>query len=184
MRNVIQNVTVLTRHTGRIFRKSLTVGLGEIAFCESDLKLRVPALGPCIALVIYPRHLPREARIATMAHILYPTSTRPINPGQNIISDGKYADIAFDVMFDNLLARGYHYEDLAAKMTGGVDPTSEQIPKQSWYQNAPAVQTLLKKAKIPLIGSYVGGSDRIEAIFNVKEYKFYLNLGDGQRVII
>ncbi len=166
-----KEVKVLNRFSKKIIKGRLNVGLGEIAVGESGLSLRVPALGSCIALAIYVRGQPKEARIATMAHIVYPTSTHRVNSDKNIISWGKYADIAFYRMIQILTRKGYSKYDLAAKMTGGLFYSN--MDQKFQKINERAILKLLKQENIPLKSSYTGGTTPIEAVFKVKEYKMY-----------
>ena len=177
-----KEVKVLNRFSGKIINGRLNVGLGEIGIGESGLSLRVPALGSCIALVIYVRGQPREARIATMAHIVYPTSKHRVNPDKNIISWGKYADIAFFKMIKILTRKGFSKEDLAAKMTGGL----LFLNMDSKFQNINelAILKLLKQENIPLMSSYTGGTTPIEAVFKVNEYKMYATPKGAPTIIL
>lgn len=177
-----KEVKILNRFSRKIINGRLNVGLGEIGIGESDLSLRVPALGSCIALAIYVQDQPTEARIATMAHIVYPSSDHPVNPQKNIISQGKYADIAISRMIEILKRKGFSKTSLEAKMTGGLINTTSDII--NWKTNAPAIIKLLKQEKIPLISSYTGGTETLEAIFKVKEYKLYVTPKNAPTIIL
>ncbi|MFX0124214.1 MAG: hypothetical protein ACFFAE_11300 [Candidatus Hodarchaeota archaeon] len=108
---------IINRFSPRFFRNSIRIGLGEIAVGEVDINLRITTLGSCIGLVLYVQGLPRDSRIACMAHIMYASSKHPINPQHDEIGLGKYADKAVTKMIAILEQRGYRKEDIHAKMT-------------------------------------------------------------------
>lgn len=164
---------VINRFSPRFFRNSLRIGLGEIAVGEADINLRIPALGSCIGLVFYVQGLPRETRIACMAHIMYPSSEYPVNPQQYEIGLGKYADKAVTKMIAILEQRGYFKKDIYAKMTGEINSNDNRNAPGtiSRKTNSSAVIEQLKRENIPLKASYIGGSKMLEAVFLIREYK-------------
>ncbi len=172
-----KSFVIVNRFSHRFFKNSIRVGLGEIAIGEADIKLRIPALGSCIGLVIYVKGLSRDSRIACMAHIMYPSSDHPINPQSDEIGLGKYADKAITKMISILEQRGYQKIDLLAKMTGEITKNGikDEADTNTWKTNTSAVIEQLKYENIPLKASYIGGSKKIEAIFNIRNYQLLVN---------
>lgn len=164
---------VVNRFSSRFFKNCIRIGLGEIAVGEADIDLRIPVLGSCIGLVFYVEGLPRDSRIACMAHIMYPNSTNPVNPQYDEIGLGKYADKAVKKMVTILTQRGYPKEEIRAKMTGEINLNDDKTASGTgnWKTNSSAIIELLKCENIPLMASYLGGSKMIEAVFHIREYK-------------
>ncbi|MFX1515446.1 MAG: chemotaxis protein CheD [Promethearchaeota archaeon] len=164
---------VLNRFSPRFFRNCIRIGLGEIALGEADIDLRIPVLGSCIGLAFYVQGLPRDSRIACMAHIMYPSSVNPVNPQHDEIGLGKYADKAVTKMIALLEQRGYQKEDIHAKMTGEInfDSDKTEYGEKFWKTNTSAVIKQLRREKIPLTASYIGGSKMLEAVFHIREYQ-------------
>jgi len=177
-----QKVKIIDRFSRKLLKNNLNVGLGEIAIGESDICLRVPMLGSCIALVIYIQNQPVESRIAMMAHVMYPNSTFSVNPSQEVIGEGKYADIALLAMIEKLENRGFNKLHMMAKMAGGVINPSMKYPLM--HTNEPAIIELLNREKISLKASYTGGTEGLEAVFKIKEYKLYVTPKKAQTMIL
>ncbi|MHA1968381.1 MAG: hypothetical protein ACW964_11320 [Candidatus Hodarchaeales archaeon] len=117
-----------------------------------------------------------------MAHIVYPTSKYPVNPQKNIISWGKYADIAITRMITILTRKGFSKKRMVAKMTGGlVSLNKDSVP---WNINAPAIIKQLEQERIRLKSSYTGGSDTIEAIFKINENKLYITPKGASTIVL
>ncbi len=165
-----KSFVIVNRFSHRFFKNCIRVGLGEIAIGEADINLRIPALGSCIGLVIYVQGLPRDGRIACMAHIMYSSSDHPVNPQADEIGLGKYADKAIAKMISILEHGGYQKKDFLAKMTGDINNngTEDEDETLTWKTNNSAVIERLKYKNIPLKASYIGGSKTIEAIFNIR----------------
>ncbi|MHA2245538.1 MAG: chemotaxis protein CheD [Candidatus Hodarchaeales archaeon] len=168
-----KSFVIVNRFSHRFFKNSIRVGLGEIAIGEADINLRIPALGSCIGLVLYVQGLPRDSRIACMAHIMYSSSDHPVNPQADEIGLGKYADKAISMMISILEQRGYQKIDFLAKMTGDINNTGteDEAETLTWKTNTSAVIEQLKYENIPLKASYVGGSKTLETIFNIRNYQ-------------
>ena len=176
---------LLNRFSPQFFKGSIRVGMGEIAIGEADVNLRIPVVGSCIGLVLYVQFLPRDARIAMMAHIMYPSSDQAVNPHNDEFGLGKYADKAINMMIISLEDRGYQKKDFAAKMAGGMKLINEQHQVNSNYSesNASAAIKKLRREKITLKTSHTGESKGLELIFKIKEYRLYVT-PEGEPTII
>ncbi|UCG89709.1 MAG: hypothetical protein JSU57_04335 [Candidatus Heimdallarchaeota archaeon] len=181
-----KSFVIVNRYSHRFFKNCIRIGLGEIAVGEADINLRIPALGSCIGLVIYVQGLPRDSRIACMAHIMYSSSDHPINHQADQIGLGKYADKAIAKMISILEQRGYQKDDFSAKMTGEInnDATIDEADTKSWKTNTLAVIKQLKYENITLKASYIGGAKTLEAVFNVRNYTLLVTpIGDRTIVL-
>lgn len=182
---VVDDYRVVNRFSPGFFNNCIRVGMGEIAFGESDINLRIPTISSCIGLVIYVTNLPSDNRIAMMSHIMYASSAYRVNPLNDTIGMGKYADKAIAKMITTLTRRGYQKEDFAAKMAGAINsPVSVRTNSIMSNLNAPAVIEILERENIPIKGSYLGGSKRLELIFKIKTSKLVVIPYGGSTIIL
>ncbi|MHA1542489.1 MAG: hypothetical protein ACTSQH_05910, partial [Candidatus Hodarchaeales archaeon] len=92
------------------------VDISKIVTGYSNDILKIPALGSCIGLVIYPRNMPRPDRVAVMGHIMLPESHKKTyaiaQKKKNL--PGKFSDQAVPKIIAKLEKLGFSRRDLDA----------------------------------------------------------------------
>ncbi len=127
--------------------QKLNVGMGQIVVAEAPASLG-SVLGSCIGLALYhPRW-----KIAALAHIVLPAASgRAAQPG-------KFADTALPHMLTELSRKGVPRNGLIAKIAGGACMFGNASgPLQIGDNNIEAVQAILAKESIRVVGKDVGG---------------------------
>jgi len=117
---------------------------------ESDV-LITSGLGSCVGLTLYDS----ISKIGGMAHVMLPEF--PSNRKQG--KPEKYADTAIDILIEELKKAGANIRNLEAKMAGGAQmfnfsTSNDRI--RIGARNIEAVETILKKKRIKIIGAEVG----------------------------
>ena len=88
-------------------------GLGDVHVSDDpDVSLECLGLGSCIGLCIYDP----VARVAGMAHIVLPESTR----GGSTTLPGKFADTAVPMLVQAMVRKGASKSRMVVKMAGGA----------------------------------------------------------------
>lgn len=110
------------------------------------------ALGSCVGLVLY------DARLAVggMLHVMLPDSryrsaTRDFNPYM-------FADTGFEALLEMVVSLGAARERLVAKLAGGANMLKHSAVLDIGSRNSEAITALLKLARIPVLGSSIGGT--------------------------
>ncbi len=123
--------------------------MGEIAVARGEGTLRT-LLGSCLGLVLYERRM----HIGALAHIVLPDSQGRTE------APGKYVDTAVPAM----LQRMQEYADgaplrLEARYAGGANMFAAADPVNTvGVQNVQAVERILARLRIPVLGQHCGGS--------------------------
>nr|WP_282580122.1 chemotaxis protein CheD [Natroniella sulfidigena] len=117
---------------------------------EKDIII-TSGLGSCVGVTLYHK----LTKIGGMAHVMlpeFPSNRKQGNPA-------KYADTALDMLLDKLQKKGANLNRLEAKMAGGAQMfnfSSSNDKMRIGARNIEAVQEILQKKRIPILGSEVG----------------------------
>jgi len=152
------------------------VNISKIVIGYSSDILKIPALGSCVGLVIYPRNITNH--VAVMGHIMLPGTLKRKNSTnqKKNQSPAKYSDQAVPKMIEKLEKLGFSIGDLDAKMVGGAKMfSSSSDTLHIGKENTRVITKLLKKYKIPLVKHYIGGDRGMKVRFNVKNYELLVS---------
>lgn len=131
--------------------------MGEIRVTQKEGVLR-SLLGSCLGVALWDRRL----KIGAMAHVVLPVSN-----GQTSLP-GKYADTAVPEMIRRMeeLARGEKLT-LSAKIAGGANMFSSPSNATVGDQNIVAVEAILSRLRIPILGRHLGGEQGRRMLLDV-----------------
>ncbi|MHA1945295.1 MAG: chemotaxis protein CheD [Candidatus Hodarchaeales archaeon] len=167
--------------------KTMYVDISKIVVGYSNNILKIPALGSCLGLVIYPRKIVHPDRVAVMGHIMLPDSQKKRNFGaqKKKYPPAKYSDQAVPAMISELENLGFFRKDLDAKMVGGAkmfSSTSDVL--DIGKENTRVTTKLLQKFKIPLVKQLTGGDRGMKVRFNVKNYELFVTPTGSSPIIL
>lgn len=128
--------------------RPISVGMGQVAVGRASDQLNC-VLGSCIGLLLYHPRL----HVAGLAHVMLADSCgRKTTPG-------KFADTAVPHLVELLEREGAGAAGLVAKLAGGANmfgtPTG---PMQIGQNNAAAVLQQLKRFRIRVVATHLGGN--------------------------
>ncbi|AIF43738.1 chemotaxis protein CheD [Virgibacillus sp. SK37] len=130
------------------------VGIADLnAIMAPDL-IRTAGLGSCVGVVMYDQ----TNQIAGLSHILLPDSSLA---KQENINKYKYADTAIPLLLEKMLELGARKSAVKAKIAGGAQMfqfSSNTDIMRIGPRNSDAVIEMLKKLRIPVIASDIGGN--------------------------
>src|SRR5699024_390294 len=135
-------------------KSTIKVGIADLNFVESPDTIRTSGLGSCVGVIIYDV----SKQMAGLAHIMLPDSNLSKQKNLNIY---KYADTAIDYLYEQLLSQGASKYQLKAKVAGGAQMFPNQLTSEVMRigpRNVEAITEQLKKYRIPIVASDVGGS--------------------------
>lgn len=90
----------------------IKVGMADANVCKSPDAITTLGLGSCVGIVLYDP----VRKIAGLAHIMLPDSTKIINNSNKY----KFADTGIDILIENMTDLGASKRDLVAKIAGGA----------------------------------------------------------------
>ena len=161
------------------------VDISQIVIGKSSDQLKIPALGSCVGLVLYPKHSLSHDRCAIMGHIMLPEShNREDTKGRNK-SDlpAKYANKAIPYMISRLQKLGYHSKTLEAKLVGGAKMFGKSSDTLDiGKENIRATKESLKLHSIPLVKEFTGGDRGMNINFVVKDYELIVTPTGGTSI--
>lgn len=132
------------------------VGMGEIEVLRGAFRLRT-LLGSCVGLMLYDH----RNQVGGLAHVVLPNSN-----GQTV-TPGKYADTAVTEMLRQIEELGGRERQLSAKFAGGANMFATSGPTSIGDQNIAAVELILKRLGIPILGRDCGGRAGRRVAFEV-----------------
>jgi chemotaxis protein CheD len=145
----------------------VVIGIGEYVVVDGPVKISTLGLGSCIGTVIYDE----IRKISGMSHIMLPFR---INPQDK---PGKYADTALPAMINDMLEKGALRTCMKAKLAGGAslfDFKDDHL--KIGDRNAEAVEQILSKQNIRIIGKDVGGDRGRTIIFDPTTAILYIKM--------
>ncbi|NLP34606.1 MAG: chemotaxis protein CheD [Clostridiales bacterium] len=92
--------------------KMIKVGMADLNVCVSPDAITTLGLGSCVGIVLYDP----GNKIAGLAHIMLPDSTKIINNENK----AKFADTGIDVLIKRMIEIGANRNALIAKIAGGA----------------------------------------------------------------
>jgi chemotaxis protein CheD len=129
--------------------ENVVIGIGDYAVSSDGSPLSTVGLGSCIGIVLYDS----RNKVAGLSHIMLPE----MGTKQDRI--GKYADTAIPALIDEIKKKGGTPQFCKAKIAGGASLFAFKDDKlQIGKRNAEAVESILKKCRIRIVGKDVGGN--------------------------
>ncbi|MHA1993413.1 MAG: chemotaxis protein CheD [Candidatus Hodarchaeales archaeon] len=153
---------------------TIYVDISQIVIGHSTDQLKIPALGSCVGLVIYPKHQLSQNRCAVMGHIMLPEShdkKRTSNQSKKELP-AKYSDKAIPRMIEKLQRLGFHSQALEAKLVGGAKMFGKSSDTLDiGKENIKATKNNLNLHNISLVKEFTGGDRGMNVKFIVKDYE-------------
>ena len=146
---------------------TVEISMGGLGFTTPDKTILQTFVGSCVAICVFDT----VAKTAGMAHVMLPknnTSDPVPKP------EGKFADVALEILLEKLVANGAKTNRLKAKMAGGANVFRNEN-KQNIFnignRNIDAIRAILTEKKIPIVSADVGST-------NGRWISFDVNSGD------
>jgi chemotaxis protein CheD len=151
------------------------VDTGKIDVGNAQHVLIANSIGSCIAVALFDFH----KRIGGLAHVMLPGKA-PENSGTEKF---RYAEDAIKELIKGLKDRGGRKVNMKACIAGGgnVLKRTDDVICQA---NIDAVMNILKKQRIFIVSSSVGGQVRRSLKFDIETGKVYCSEGDESRQLI
>ncbi|KGK97982.1 chemotaxis protein CheD [Methanococcoides methylutens] len=153
----------------QLLEGELIAGIGEYKVGKNIL-LKAMGLGSCVGVVLYDH----KSRMAGIAHVLLPGAS---NDGKT-----KHAETAITTMLEEMVCNGARRKHISAKVAGGA-----QIFKHMNLdilkigdRNIKSVEETLKKEKIEILATDVGGSMGRNVIFNAVDGSLIVKYSNGK----
>jgi len=149
------------------------IGLGKYAVAHNPASLASLGLGSCVAVVMYDP----INRIGGLAHIMLPT----INTVKSQSNVNKFADIAIQNMYDDLLKMGAVKENLIVKLVGGAHmfkTLDKKIHSGIGESNLEAVRKKLHDLELRIVAEDTGGNVGRTAYLDLKSGNVYVKTKD------
>lgn len=140
----------------------IKVGIADLNFVQTPNTIRTSGLGSCVGIIMYDL----SKQIAGLAHIMLPDSSLSKQENLNVY---KYADTAIDYLYEQLLEKGASKFRLKTKVAGGAQMFPNQLTSEVMRigpRNVQAVKEQLKKYRIPIVASDLGGSSGRTIVFD------------------
>jgi chemotaxis protein CheD len=141
------------------------VGISEIVVVAGTGVLKT-LLGSCIGLVLDDR----QHRVGGLAHIVLPMSEESGH------LPGKYANTAVPELIRLIEKSGGSVRQLTAKLAGGANMFASSKTNRIGDQNLAMVESLLKKAGIPVVGVDCGGLQGRRMAYDVETGKVMVEI--------
>lgn len=142
---------------------TIDIPMGGLGLTVQDKTVLQTFVGSCVAICIYDP----VAKIAGMAHVMLPkNNTSDPTPKP----EGKFADVAINVLLDRLAAGGAKQNRLKAKMAGGASVFQNEGRKNTFnigLRNVDTIKTALAEKNIPLLAEDVGANSGRWVIFDI-----------------
>jgi len=157
--------------------KELSVGIAELKTSDDSEVLVCPALGSCVAIIIYDP----SKKTGALAHIMLPNS-KEIKKGNK---SAKFADTAIRDMIKKLELKGIQKSSLVAKIIGGAHmfKTKNSFVDDIGLRNVTAVKSILNYESIPIISEDTGGDYGRTVKFYTADGKVEVKSVKGKREI-
>jgi len=147
------------------------VQMGKIEVGTAQDTLFSLGIGSCLVITFYDS----KQKIGALAHTMLPARRISLQPSNSIekrridyqiSADSRYADVAMDEMFRQIIAQGAKKEFMAAKLVGGANMFAAYAHKIG-EDNISYAREKLKSIGIPIAGECVGGSQGRSVEFSV-----------------
>ncbi|MCL5291928.1 MAG: chemotaxis protein CheD [Actinobacteria bacterium] len=136
------------------------VGLGELKASSGRVVLVTRALGSCIAVALYDR----ERKVGGLAHVMLPKGS-----SRSIGTAGKFADEAISNLLLEMKKFGCD-GTVVAKIAGGSEMFKSKGSSIGTIgkNNIEMVKQVLRKMKVPVVASDVGGNKARSVFFDTE----------------
>jgi len=157
--------------------KSLRVGIAELKTAGNPKILTTPALGSCVAVVLYEVDL----KMGGMAHVMLPDS----NKSRKKQNAAKFADTAIRQMIRALERKGASKERLVAKIVGGAHMFNGNngLVRDIGMRNVEAAKNILKQEGIRIISEDTGADYGRSVEFHTCDGKVFIRSVKGKKGI-
>jgi chemotaxis protein CheD len=155
--------------------KERMVGMGEVKLAKADDVLWA-VLGSCIAVVLYDP----QAEVGGIAHVMLPKKEN-----KEDTYTGKYADTAIPQMLGLMVENGCVKKRIEARLIGGANMfrwKSKEPNMEIGVRNIEAVKVALKKERIPIIKSAIGGNVGYKVKFSALDGSIIIKFIDGRTI--
>lgn len=128
--------------------EEIRVKMAELKITEAPGVLITVGLGSCVGVAIYDS----LHKIGGLIHVMLPENRKGIK-------NAKYADTGIPLMINNMIDTGASKYQMRAKIAGGAqmfNVTSDNNKMGVGDRNIQAVQEVLKKEDIDIIGQEIG----------------------------
>ncbi|MGZ3254570.1 MAG: chemotaxis protein CheD [Burkholderiaceae bacterium] len=132
---------------------------GDVVMADQRHVLRT-TLGSCVSITLW--HPARK--VGVMSHFMLPTAS---DDDQGKL-DGRYADIAMDMMLDKLASEKVNHRECQAKLLGGGKMFGGKGTFSIGIKNGHVARQLVLSHGIPLIAQDLFGDGHRKVVFDVR----------------
>lgn len=132
---------------------TIKVGMADANVCKPPNMITTLGLGSCVGIVLYDP----IKRIAGLAHIMLPDSTKIINNSNKY----KFADTGIDTLIQDMVDLGANKRNLVSKIAGGAQMFSFKNNLEMMRigdRNVEATKEKLNSLGIPLLAEDTGAN--------------------------
>lgn len=129
----------------------IKVGMADLNVCVAPQAITTLGLGSCVGIVLFDP----VTKIAGLAHIMLPDSTKIINNENK----AKFADTGIDVLIERMLKLGANRKSIVAKIAGGAQMFSfsnNNDMMRIGERNVEATKNKLKELGITILAEDTG----------------------------
>lgn len=152
-------------------------GIAELKIASNPGVLVCPALGSCVAIILYEPDL----KVGALAHIMLPDS-KEIKKNNN---SSKFVDTAIRAMIKALRIKGAQKKNLVAKIVGGAHmfTTENSFVDNIGLRNVMATKAILHYERIPIVAEDTGEGYGRTAKFYATDGKVVVSSVKGKKTI-
>lgn len=151
-------------------KEIIDVNTGEVKVSAEKTMLRSIAIGSCIVVTAYD---PKK-KVGAMAHVMLPGSA----PNKSL-ERTKYAADAIDDMISRMIKAGSNQDHIEVCLVGGGNVLKRE-DDTICKSNIDSTTQLLKKRRIPVRSSVLGGTERKGVFLDVESGTVSYTQGDGK----
>ncbi|MBI3633287.1 MAG: chemotaxis protein CheD [Candidatus Vogelbacteria bacterium] len=159
-------------HFSNIENTELGVFTGEVKAAKAPAVLWCPALGSCVAVILYDQ----ERKIGGLAHVMLPSTYDHVDG-----HDLKYASHAIKELMRQMDELGAHLEAIKARLVGGalMIRGGPDVGKD----NIEAIKKILDTLGIQIIGERLGGEKGRTVFFDLSTGEVHVKENQNQFTI-
>ena len=158
-----------------MYLDELKVGIGDYKISAAPGRIITVGLGSCIGIAIYDR----SKNLGGLAHIMLPDSTQFVKKTNPL----KFANLAVEIMVEDLIRGGASRNNLTAKIAGGASMfnfSDKAVNMDIGYRNGLAVKEILSQLRVPLLSMDIGGNKGRTIIFDTTDGILYIKTAGMQ----
>jgi chemotaxis protein CheD len=157
-----------------IHNSIIDLNSGDVHVARPPMRLRAPALGSCVAVVLYDN----VEQIGGMAHVMLPSTDHYLR-GDDLL---KYADEAIPYLLKLMVDAGANRYGLHARLVGGAMIIYDKI--NIGRQVIKSCQDILYKHGIEIVAENVGGRESRNATLDTATGTLWYNIGSGVEKVL